>query len=100
MKTSALKTSRDELIEALGSHLVFQGDSGRLMAHRLSSIEKQISAATSARVSQSRLTLEQGARLRLTERLRDKADSDHRMIVERQSLGEMIERTLFHDKSS
>ena len=84
MKTCALKTSRDELIEALGTHPVFQRDPGRLMVHRLSSIEKQISATTSARESQSRLTLEQGARLRLTERLRDKADLDHRMIVERQ----------------
>jgi len=99
-KAASLQASRDELIETMGSSPLLQGGLARLMGRRLNSIEMQISSATAARIPQGREALNQGGRLRLAERLLEKADSDHRLLSERQLLSELIERTLPRNKSS
>ena len=99
-KTASLEASRNELIETMGSNLLFQVGLARLMGRRLNSIERQISSAAAARIPQAREALDQGGRLRLAERLLDKADSDHRTLRERQLLSELIEQTLPRKKSS
>ena len=99
-KAASLQASRDELIETMGSSPLLQGGLARLMGRRLNSIEMQISSATAARIPQAREALNQGGRLRLAERLLEKADSDHRLLSERQLLSELIERTLPRNKSS
>ncbi len=99
-KTAVLQASRDEMIEAMGSDPAFRGGVARLMGRRLNSIEQQLSSVAAARAPQAREALDQGGRLRLAERLLEKADSDHRTLGERQLLSELIERTLPRKKSS
>ena len=99
-KTASLEESRDELIESMGSNPLVQGRLARLMGRRLSSIEQQISSAKAARIPQAREALDQAGRLRLAERLLDRAYSDHRALSERRLLSELIERTLPRKKSS
>jgi hypothetical protein len=99
-KAAVLEASRDELIEAMGSNPAFRGGVAQLMGRRLNSIEQQISSAAAARSPQAREALDQGGRLRLAERLLEKADTDYRTVSERQLLSELIERTLPRKKSS
>jgi hypothetical protein len=99
-KTASLEASRNELIETMGSSSLFQGGLAHLLGRRLNSIEQQISSATAARIPQAREALNQGGRLRLAERLLDRADSDHRTLSERQLLSELIEQALPRKKSS
>ncbi len=99
-RTESLEASRDSLIAALGTSPLIQGDLARSMGRRLNSLEQQITSTAAARIAQEREAWERGGRLRLAERLLEKADRHHRTHSERKLLGELIEQALSRKKSS
>ena len=99
-KAASLEASRAALIEAMGSSSLMQGDLARLMQRRMNSLEQQISSTAAARIPHEREALDQGGRLRLAERLLEKADRDHRTHTERKLLSELIEGALPRKKFS
>ncbi len=99
-KAASLGASRDTLIEAMASNSLIQGDLARLMQRRMNMLEQQISSIAAARNTREREVLDQSGRLRLAERLLEKADRDHRAHSERKLLSEPIEQALRRKKSS
>jgi hypothetical protein len=96
---ASLEGTRSELLDAKGSDPMYYGPLGALAARRLRSVERQISSVKEHQSAQAQHALDQGGRLRLAERLLDKANADHRSHSDRLQLAEIIDRVV-RDKST
>jgi hypothetical protein len=97
---ASLEGARSELIQANGSDPLYYGSLGALAARRLRSVEQEISSVKEDRRIQAQHALSQGGRLRLAERLLNKADADHRAHADRLQLAEIIDRAVGDRRSS
>lgn len=96
---ASLEGARSELIQAKGSDPMYYGPLGSLAARRLRSVEREISSVKETQRAQAQHTFNQGGRLRLAERLLEKADANHRSHADRLELAEIIDRVV-RDKHS
>jgi hypothetical protein len=99
-RLASLEEARDDLIRANGSNPLYYGAMGALAARRLRAVEEEIQSVRESRRVQARHAFNQGGRLRLAERLLEKADADHRSHAERQQLSEIIDRAIQDRHSS
>lgn len=97
---ASLEGARSELIRAKGTDPMYYGPLGSLAARRLRSVEQEISSIKENQRAQAQHVFNQGGRLRLAERLLNRADADHCAHVDRLQLAEIIERAVEDRRSS
>jgi len=93
-RLASLEGTRSELITAKGSDPMYYGPLGDLAARRLRSVERQISSVKEDQSAQAQHAFDQGGRLKLAERLLEKANADHRTHADRSQLADIIDRVV------
>jgi hypothetical protein len=90
----ALEEAQKATIEAIDRDALTNGVLVAAATRHLRGIDRQIESVEAEHAVQTRLTLQQGARAKLAERLVDSVDAQYRMQQERSDLGDLIERSL------
>ncbi|WP_158816256.1 hypothetical protein [Methylocapsa sp. S129] len=97
---AALEEAQKQTIEAIDRDVTMNGVLVAGATRHLRGIGRKIEAVKSEHVVQTRLSLEQGVRTKLAERLVDSVDAKYRKQQERSDLGDLIERSLAKGSAS
>jgi hypothetical protein len=90
----ALEVAQKETIEAIDRDITMNGVLVAGATRHLRGIDRKIEAVKAQHIVQSRVSLEQGARAKLVERLVESVESTVRKQQERSDLGDLIDRSL------